>query len=212
MFTRPFLSLTLLAWAAGCFVSCGLSDDPREEEKRRDYLFIADPAFAAWCLREVDADGDGRISRYEAERVVAIDCSDCGIASLGDIGDFPFLQRLVCRGNRLSELDLRGCPYLTFVDCSSNGLLSLDVGGLRGLATLDCSRNELERLDLASEVSLRTLRCFSNPLPLVGITACAASMEEVDARDCPLRVFYMRPGQHVRLLLLDDPSVIRESF
>lgn len=212
MSAKTLLLPLLSAWAAGCFVACGLSDDPREEEKRHDYLVISDPAFAAWCLREVDADLDGRISRYEAERVVAMDCSGCGIASLGEIGDFPALQRLVCSGNDLSDLDLRKCSRLESVDCSSNRLSRLDVEGLRNLTTLDCADNELEQLDLASDVSLRTLRCFSNPLPLLGVGACAAVMEEVDARDCPLGVFYMRPGQSIRRLLLDDPAVVRESF
>jgi len=209
---RRLSVLTAGFLAAVCAASCGLADDPREEDKRHEYLTISDPAFAAWCLREADADGDGRISRYEAERMVSIDCSDCGIASLRDLGDFPSLRELNCRGNRLTELDLRVCPDLRRADCSFNGLRLLDAEGLRGLAELDCAGNELTRLDLLSDVSLRALRCSSNSLSLLNVSDCAASMDEVDARDCPLGVFYMRRGQSIRLLLLDDPDVVKESY
>ena len=50
--------LSLLAvWAcvAGGTAACGLSDDPREEEKRHEYLVFADPAFAAWLLTATGA-------------------------------------------------------------------------------------------------------------------------------------------------------------
>ncbi len=204
-----------LLWAAciGTAVAihgCGLADDPREEDKRHEYLVFSDPAFTAWCLREIDADHDGRISRYEAERVTTMDCRDCGITTLHEIGDFVFLRRLDCRGNRLTELDLRGCTYLNTVDCSGNGLRTLDLQGLRSLTALDCGQNDLERLDLVSNVSLRTLRCHTNPLKMLSVANCAASMDEADARSCPLEIFYKNRWQEIRLLLLDDPNVVRE--
>lgn len=202
----------LAAWAcvAGAPAACGLSDDPREEEKKHEYLTFSDPAFAAWCLNEVDADGDGRVSRYEAERMHRMDCAGLGIESLGEIGDFANLRTLTCSGNRLAELDLRGCRHLETVDCTGNRLQRLDVEGLRSLATLECADNDLENLDLTTNVALRTLRCASNPLALLNVTACAAEMTEADARTCPLEVFYKREGQNIRTLRLDDPGIVRE--
>jgi len=35
-------------------------------------------------------------------------------------------------------------------------------------------------------------------------------MAEVDARACPLQVFYKRAGQHIRILRLDDPDIVRD--
>ncbi len=139
-----------------------------------------------------------------------IECAGCGIGSLGEIGDFTNLRTLVCPGNRLEELDLRGCRYLEHVDCSGNRLRTLDVEGLRNLVTLECGDNDLERLDLSANVSLRTLRCSSDPLSLLNVAACAADMAEVDARACPLEVFYKRAGQHIRILRLDDPDIVRD--
>lgn len=207
---RRLLLITISLWTLGGPAGCGLADDPREEAKRHEYLTFTDPAFAAWCVRTIDADANGRISRYEAERVVAMDCRDNGIESLDGIGNFTSLRELDCRDNRLTELDLRGCPNLTQVDCSFNRLRSLDINGLRSLTRLDCAQNQLEGLDLISNASLRTLRCNSNPLKMLSAADCATTMEEVDARDCPLEVFYKNRGQEIRLLQLDDPQVVRE--
>ncbi len=35
-------------------------------------------------------------------------------------------------------------------------------------------------------------------------------MDEADACGCPLEVFYKNRWQEIRLLLLDDPNVVRE--
>lgn len=197
-------------WALGAPAACGLADDPREEDKRHEYLQLTDPAFAAWCLREIDANDDGRISRYEAERVIEIDCRDCGIATLQDIGEFISLQRLDCRDNLLTELDLRECTLLTKVNCNGNELQALDINGLRSLAELDCAQNRLEGLELVTNVSLRTLRCWSNLLKMLNVSNCAATMDETDARDCPLEAFYKKMQQEIRLLQLDDPNIVQE--
>lgn len=49
--------------------ACGLAEDERDEKNRYIYLTFYDKAFEAYCLDEFDVDGDGRISRYEAQRV-----------------------------------------------------------------------------------------------------------------------------------------------
>jgi hypothetical protein len=54
--------------------SCGLGEDSRDEDNRYVYLRFADPAFEAYCLEHWDLNGDGRISRYEAQRVWDTDC------------------------------------------------------------------------------------------------------------------------------------------
>ena len=70
----PLLAFALLA-------ACGLADDERDDKNKRVYITFADPAFEAYCLEHFDIDHDGRISRYEAQRVLKMDCPDCGIAA-----------------------------------------------------------------------------------------------------------------------------------
>ena len=53
--------------------ACGLAEDERDEKNRYIYLTFYDKAFEAYCLGEFDVDGDGRISRYEAQRVRTVE-------------------------------------------------------------------------------------------------------------------------------------------
>lgn len=80
--------------------ACGLAEDERDEKNRYIYLTFYDKAFEAYCLGEFDVDGDGRISRYEAQRVRTVECPERGVASLSDLKEFTRLERLDCRGQR----------------------------------------------------------------------------------------------------------------
>ena len=152
--------------------ACGLAEDERDEKNRYIYLTFYDKAFEAYCLGEFDVDGDGRISRYEAQRVRTVECPERGVASLSDLKEFTRLERLDCRGNALTRLDVT-MTRLEWLDCSDNGLVSLDVNGLRGLAYLDCGGNSLPRLDLQSNASLATLLCPDNALAgALDVTSC----------------------------------------
>ena len=86
--------------------ACGLAEDERDEKNRYIYLTFYDKAFEAYCLGEFDVDGDGRISRYEAQRVRTVECPERGVASLSDLKEFTRLERLDCRGNALTRLDV----------------------------------------------------------------------------------------------------------
>ena len=159
--------------------ACGLAEDERDEKNRYIYLTFYDKAFEAYCLGEFDVDGDGRISRYEAQRVRTVECPERGVASLSDLKEFTRLERLDCRGNALTRLDVT-MTRLEWLDCSDNGLVSLDVNGLRGLAYLDCGGNSLPRLDLQSNASLATLLCPDNALAgSLDVTSCASLRADV---------------------------------
>ena len=84
--------------------ACGLAEDERDEKNRYIYLTFYDKAFEAYCLGEFDVDGDGRISRYEAQRVRTVECPERGVASLSDLKEFTRLERLDCRGNALTRM------------------------------------------------------------------------------------------------------------
>lgn len=167
--------------------ACGLAEDERDEKNRYIYLTFYDKAFEAYCLGEFDVDGDGRISRYEAQRVRTVECPERGVASLSDLKEFTRLERLDCRGNALTRLDVT-MTRLEWLDCSDNGLVSLDVNGLRGLAYLD----------LQSNASLVTLLCPDNALAgSLDVTSCASGLR-ADVRGNPsLATVYCLPSQSV---------------
>lgn len=189
---RAFPALLVLLSTA-----CGLAEDEHDEESKYIYLTFYDKAFEAYCLGAFDVDGDGRISRYEAQRVRGMECPERGIASLSDLKEFSRLERLDCRGNALTQLDVT-MTRLEWLDCSDNDLVSLDVNGLRGLTYLDCGGNSLPRLDLQSNASLATLLCPDNALAgSLDLTSCASGLR-ADVRGNPaLATVYCLASQNV---------------
>lgn len=156
--------------------ACGLAEDERDEKNRYIYLTFYDKAFEAYCLDEFDVDGDGRISRYEAQRVRTVECPERGVASLSDLKEFTRLERLDCRGNALTRLDVT----------------------MTRLAYLDCGGNSLPRLDLQSNASLATLLCPDNALAgSLDVTSCASGLR-ADVRGNPsLATVYCLASQSV---------------
>ena len=92
--------------------SCGLGEDSRDEDNRYVYLRFADPAFEAYCLEHWDLNGDGRISRYEAQRVWDMDCSSLGIKTLAGIEEFTALRKPDCSGKEIVSPDVAQCIFL----------------------------------------------------------------------------------------------------
>ena len=116
--------LPLLAALCTC-TACGLIDDAREEQSRYEYIVFSDKPFETYCLETWDLNGDGRISRYEAQRVRSIDCSGRGIASLFEIGEFENLESLDCSRNENVTLDVSGCSQTLAADLTDNPQLEL---------------------------------------------------------------------------------------
>lgn len=191
--------------------ACGLADDERDEENKYIYPTFSDKTFEAYCLGEFDLDGNGRISRYEAQRVVRIDCSGRGIASLADVAEFANLRELDCRGNNLVRLDVSALARLERLDCSENRLASLDVEGLRALVSLDCGGNPLRQLNLSTNASLMRFGGRGCGFGTLDLSQCARWMELADVRGCPsLALLYVASGQRFGALRFDGPTKVVE--
>lgn len=204
MLMRTLFSLIVLLLAA-----CGLAEDEQSEKNKYIYITFSDGAFEAYLLGTYDLNGDGRISRYEAQRVVEIDCRDDGIASLWEIGEFSNLQRLNCSGNAITQLDMSPCRKLTQLDCRGNGMGSLEVRNILGLQVLNCSDNLLTQLDLASNPALSRLDCRSNRLVTLDVSRCSYNMDQLDARNNPsLTTIYIASGQSVAYQVDGQTSVV----
>ncbi len=188
------LSLPLLL----LLTTCGLAEGTEDEDNKLDYLTFSDSAFENFCIETIDLNGDGRISRYEAQRVRTLDCSNRNIRSLWDISTFVYLERLDCSNNRLEWLDLTSCARLETVVCSGNLLTSINLDGLRRLTSLDCSSNSLVQLNVASNSSLAWLDCRNNAFrATLDFTSCSPLLQ-ADARSNPeLTTIYCHTSQQV---------------
>ena len=201
------LLLVPLLWLA----ACGLADDERDAENKHIYIEnrFSDSRFREFCLAHYDLNGDGGVSRYEAQRILDMDCAGLGIASLNGIEEFTRLQRLDCSGNALASLDLRACTSLRRLNCSDNELTMLDIGRLAMLATLDCDGNRLPVLLLPAAGSLVSVSCVGNDLPTLDVSHCALVMDRVDVRgNSRLGVLYVGALQRISDLQFDGPTVV----
>lgn len=194
---RHLLRRVLLGCLLLCGTACGLADDDRSEDNKYIYLTFFDKGFEALCLEHYDLNRDGRLSRYEAQRVVTLDCAGAGLTSLTDLREFTSLRRLDCRDNALTELDLSLLTRLEEVRCDGNSLGRLVVDNLRGLTVLSCRGNALAQLDLASTPSLVELDCRSNRLRTLDVSTCAPTLQ-ADVRDNPeLATVYYKSATQV---------------
>lgn len=187
--------------------ACGLAEDGRDEDNKYIYIKFYDKAFEAYCLEKFDTSGDGRISRYEAQRVRRMSCPGLGIGSLTDIRGVPSTcGSSTARATSSRSWTSRACTYLERLDCSDNDLASLDLDGVRGLVWMDCSGNGLPRLDLHSAASLLTLDCRRNALTTLDVASCDANLQ-ADVRSNPdLTTVYCRASQSISF---DGQTVIQ---
>ena len=191
------LRRSVFVLAAAATVACGLAEDERDEKDRYVYLDLSDASFSAYCLAQFDSDGDGQLSRYEARRVLHIDCSGLGIASLDDLSRFENLETLDCSCNALTTLDVSRLPSLQRLDCAENKLQRLEIGALRSLTALRCSQNRLTSLDLGRCTALANLEARANLFPSLDLRNCAAGLQADLCDNASLHTLYCLLSQDV---------------
>lgn len=114
---------------------------------------------------DVDRNGDGQISEYEALMYNGeLTANEEGISSMDGIQYFKALTELKCYANQLTFLDVSSNTALTRVWCNNNQLTSLSLGHNATLTELECGRNQLTSLDVRNNTALESLWCSSNQL------------------------------------------------
>ncbi len=132
---------TITAKAGDKTTTCTISAyQPQTEEDKVD---IEDVNFKAYCVQNFDTDGDGEISKDEAEAISMIDCSKSSfsatIVSLKGIEHFLNIVSLDFSEQSVTRLDISQNASLNNLICSGNRLIQLDVSGNDSLSLLDCS-------------------------------------------------------------------------
>ena len=115
---------------------------------------------AFYCGKD---DGDA-LSQDELNGVTELIIDHAYIKDLTGIELFPNLEKLDCKYNNLTRLDVSKNTKLTKLYCESNQLTGLDLSKNTALTKLDCALNQLTGLDLSKNTALTVLYCESNHL------------------------------------------------
>lgn len=127
--------------------------------------------FKAYLVENFDTDGDGEISRDEAELITAIECEDLGLTSLEGVRNLTNLQTLHCSYNAIETLDVSGMTSLTELLCDHNLITDLNVSDCTSLSSIECNSNAIGELNLADcRNTLTTITCNENKLARLDLT------------------------------------------
>ena len=131
---------------------------------------------AFYCGKD---DGDA-LSQDELNGVTELIIDHAYIKDLTGIELFPNLEKLDCKYNNLTRLDVSKNTKLTVLSCESNHLTSLDLSKNTELTELNCQDNQLTSLDLSPNTALTKLGCHDNQLTSLDLSKNTA----LDTLDC----------------------------
>lgn len=139
-----------------------------------------DDHFIAYVELRCDKDGDGTLSQAELDGVTELYVAYANIKDLTGIELFPYLEKLDCKNNNLTRLDVSKNTKLTKLYCEFNQLTSLDLSKNTALTELNCQVNQLTSLDLSKNTALTKLGCHDNQLTSLDLS----KNTELDTLDC----------------------------
>lgn len=135
-----------------------------------DPAHFPDDNFIAYVELRCDKDGDGTLSQAELDGVTELYVAYANIKDLTGIELFPYLEKLDCKNNNLTRLDVSKNTKLTKLYCEFNQLTSLDLSKNTALTELNCQVNQLTSLDLSKNTALTKLDCALNPLTSLDVS------------------------------------------
>lgn len=139
-----------------------------------------DDHFIAYVELRCDKDGDGTLSQAELDGVTELYVAYANIKDLTGIELFPNLEKLDCKNNNLTRLDVSKNTKLTKLYCEFNQLTGLDLSKNTALTELNCQVNQLTSLDLSQNTALTKLGCHDNQLTSLDLSKNTA----LDTLDC----------------------------
>ena len=135
-----------------------------------DPAHFPDDHFIAYVELRCDKDGDGTLSQAELDGVTELYVAYANIKDLTGIELFPNLDKLDCKNNNLTRLDVSKNTKLTKLYCEFNQLTGLDLSKNTALTELNCQVNQLTSLDLSKNTALTKLDCALNPLTSLDVS------------------------------------------
>ncbi|MDE6409340.1 MAG: leucine-rich repeat domain-containing protein [Muribaculaceae bacterium] len=128
---------------------------------------LSDEAFRNAMIDAADKDGDGKISKEEAEAVTEINASGLGLTSV-DFTWFNNITSLDLSDNELTSLDLSSTPNLTYLNVNNNKIASLDLSTVK-LQYLYANNNELTTIGRFNGYAYIEVELANNKLTAVSL-------------------------------------------
>lgn len=135
-----------------------------------DPAHFPDESFCDRVAFYCDKDDDDTLSQDELNGVTVLIIDHAYIKDLTGIELFPNLEKLDCKNNNLTCLDVSKNTKLTVLYCEYNHLTSLDLSKNTELTELNCHDNQLTSLDLSKNTALTKLDCALNPLTSLDVS------------------------------------------
>ena len=126
-----------------------------------DSTNFPDPNFREY-ISELTGVSIGGSLKYVSGDVLVISVDNKNIYSLKGIEFFTGLERLSCKNNALTSIDLSRNSMLERLECEGNQLTSLDLSKNTSLRYLNCKENQLSSLDLSKNLEIKDLYCDNN--------------------------------------------------
>lgn len=125
-----------------------------------------------------------------------LDCHQQEIIFL-DVTKDTLLTELICRNNRISQLNLS--DNIKKLNCSYNNLKTLDISSSKSLLELQCNSNNLSQLDASHNKYLNILTCSDNQLESLDVSL-NLDLVYLSCSNCRLSKLDIRNNLHLERL------------
>ena len=159
-----------------------------------DKAHFPDEAFMSFIKKNVDKNGDGKLSVKEIKAVTKLMLDRKGIADLKGVELFVNLTYLDCDTNKLTRLDVSKNTKLDNLNCSRNELAKLDLSKNKKLKKLNCNSNKLKNLNLSKNTALENVSCKDNAMTkltlgthkkLFNLSCVENNLKTLNIKGCP---------------------------
>lgn len=127
-----------------------------------DESTFEDENFRKYIKENLDYNGDGKLSHFEALRANYIILDSNDIKSLKGLQVFTGLGYLECKNIEIDTLDLSCCKSLYWISIINCGLQSINVNNCLQLEYLVVNENNLKELDISNCRYVNYLECAMN--------------------------------------------------
>ncbi|MCB9426359.1 MAG: T9SS type A sorting domain-containing protein [Flavobacteriales bacterium] len=112
----------------------------------------------------LDKNKNGEIEVSEAKLAYKLEVQSSLISDLHGIEFFTNITKLVCGGNKLTNLDLSKNLNLEELECANSKLITLNIQKLKKLSSLIVYNNQLSEINTHDNINLKSITCNNNEL------------------------------------------------